>query len=202
MKKLLIATTNPGKIGELRRLLGHLHFEIISLSDIDPIPEPKEDGLTFEENAEKKAVGYSVASGLHAVADDSGLEVFSLDCRPGVFSARFAGLKANDSANNAKLLGLLEGMKGKERKARFRCAIAIADPHGNVLTTVSAECCGRIETKPFGSNGFGYDPIFVPDGFDETFGMLSDKTKSGLSHRALAAKKLVDFLENNSGLVT
>ncbi|MDH3530506.1 MAG: RdgB/HAM1 family non-canonical purine NTP pyrophosphatase [Acidobacteriota bacterium] len=202
MKTLLLGTKNRGKVSELCKLISGLNLEIKGLDEFPAISEPVETGDTFDENARIKATYYARRLKCPVLADDSGLEVDFLDGRPGVFSARFAGINASDTENIEKLIALLNGVESSKRGARFRCAMSIASPAGTVLTTVSGSCNGCISSKPRGINGFGYDSVFIPDGYDKTFGELPLSIKQSLSHRAKAARKLVDFLAANLGLLT
>lgn len=187
---LVFATRNRGKIAELRELLADLDLTVLSLDQLDTsVPEVEEDGDTFEANAAKKAREVSRATGLPALADDSGLEVDALAGAPGVWSARYAGLGAGDAANNAKLLQALRDVPDERRSARFRSALAFADtagPLGNELITTTGACEGRILHAPRGTGGFGYDPLFYVPELGATFAELGVGTKNNLSHRARA----------------
>jgi XTP/dITP diphosphohydrolase len=179
--RVLFATTNPGKLRELRALVGGA-LEVLGLADVAPIPEPAEDADTFEENAVLKARAYAAASGLPALADDSGLCVDALGGRPGVLSARYA--PGDDRARYEKLLRELEGVPDAQRTASFRCALALAQPDGRVHVEVGA-CAGAIGHAPRGSHGFGYDPVFrLPDG--RHLAELGSEEKGALSHRGAA----------------
>jgi XTP/dITP diphosphohydrolase len=161
------------------------------------LPEPVdvvEDRDTFRGNALKKATEIAKVAGMPCLADDSGLEVDALGGRPGVYSARYAGEDASDAQNNAKLLDELSDTADQQRTARFRCAIAVVDESGSELGTVDGACEGRIGREPRGAHGFGYDPLFVPDGYTQTMAELGPATKNQISHRAQAAAKLVPFL--------
>ena len=155
--------------------------------------EIKETGSTFQENALIKAEWVYKESGLWALADDSGLEVDALGGRPGVFSARFAGENADAEQNNRKLLDQLKNVSSANRSARFRCVLVLKTGEDSCLCAEGV-CQGRIGFEPLGSNGFGYDPLFIPDGLDRTFAQLSSEQKHGLSHRAKALKSLVEKL--------
>lgn len=192
--KLLVATNNRGKIKELQNFLANLDLEIKSLSDFEDILEVEETGETFAENAILKAKSYAVQTGLRALADDSGLEVEALGGAPGVFSARYAGKNAGDEKNIEKLLGELSGIEDENRRARFVCAMAIADEKGEIKFTARGVCNGRIALSVSGTNGFGYDPIFIPKNFEQTFGELSADLKKNLSHRARAMEKINQYL--------
>ena len=181
--RLLIATRNHHKLREIKSILDLPGVEIVGVDSIPGLPEVEEDGATFEENARKKAVTIAAASGLLTMADDSGLEVDALGGAPGVYSARYAGEECDDSANNSKLLRELDGVE--DRSARFRCVIALAYPDGRCMS-VDGCCEGRIATEPRGENGFGYDPLFIPEGGDRSFAEIGDMEKSRISHRARA----------------
>ena len=181
--KFVIATRNTHKLEEIRSILNFQGLEICSALDFPDIPDTIEDRDTLEGNAIKKAQELCDATGLMALADDSGLEVEALDGAPGVYSARYAGEPCSYSNNNAKLLHELSGKEN--RRARFRTVIALARP-GEKPLTVEGICEGKIIEKLRGENGFGYDPLFVPDGFSETFAELPAETKNKISHRAQA----------------
>ena len=194
--QLLVATKNDGKVGELKNLLADLPIELKSLSDFPLLRQVEETGETFTENAALKASGYARQTGLWSLADDSGLEVAALDGAPGVFSARYAGEKADDRENIEKLLREL-GRNGDEiRAARFVCAMTIADDAGEIVFTAEDFCNGTIIDAPRGANGFGYDPVFVPVGYAETFGELPASVKQKISHRGRAAGKIIQYLRD------
>ena len=183
--KLLIASRNQKKKNELQQILGQLNFELLSLEDLPPLPEVEEDGLTFADNAIKKAVTVAQQTGLLTLADDSGLVVDALQGAPGIFSARYAGVEANDEKNNRKLLLAMQDIADSDRTARFVCVIALSTPAGN-LRTVEGACEGMIGKTLKGSGGFGYDPLFIPTGFESCFAELSPQIKNTISHRAKA----------------
>ena len=185
---LLVSTRNAHKVGEIRAILGPA-FDVRDLSTTPPFPEVEETGNTFEDNATLKAVAASLLVGEWVVADDSGLEVDALHGAPGVLSARFAGTPSNDAANNALLLKKLAAIRGKARSARFRCVIVLAR-HGRKLAVFAGTVEGQIIPTPRGSSGFGYDPLFVPNGFCQSFAELSPEIKNTLSHRAHALTAL------------
>jgi XTP/dITP diphosphohydrolase len=189
MRRLLIATKNAHKTSEIRAILG-AGWRVEDLTGHPEIPAPEETGATFAENASIKAIAASNIFPDYVIADDSGLEVDALGGEPGVQSARYSGPNATDATNRARLLGELAG---RESKARFRCVMAIAQ-HGNVLGTFNGSVEGRIIPGERGAGGFGYDPLFIPEGFRETFGELSSEIKNGLSHRARALAEARDFL--------
>ncbi len=186
---LLIATRNKHKLEEIRAILGAPALALKSALDFPDIPDVVEDGATFEANAQKKAEALARATGLWTLADDSGLEVDALGGAPGVFSARYAGEPTDYAANNSKLLRELAG--GKNRTARFRCVLALASPAGKVRF-VDGRCEGRIIEDLRGAGGFGYDPLFIPDGFAQTFAEMPTDAKNKISHRgrALAAARV------------
>ena len=184
--KLLVATRNRHKLAEIRAILGLPGVELVGADEIPRLPDVVEDAPTFEGNALKKACTLCRASGLWTLADDSGLEVDALGGAPGVHSARYAGAPASYSANNAKLLAALAG--AADRRARFRCVLALCAPDGRTWM-VEGRCEGRINNQPRGAGGFGYDPLFVPDGHDSTFAELPAAVKNGLSHRGMALRQ-------------
>jgi XTP/dITP diphosphohydrolase len=192
--ELLVATNNAGKVRELSSLLAGLPLRLRQLSEWPDIPEAEETGSTFTENAVLKALHYSARAGRLTLSDDSGLEVFALGGAPGVHSARYCGPGATYAERMARLLAELEAAGGGERSARFVCVIALADPSTGRVETFEGTCEGRIARAPRGANGFGYDPVFVPAGHQQTFGELSDETKREISHRARALRKARDFL--------
>jgi XTP/dITP diphosphohydrolase len=190
--RLVLATTNRGKITELRELLASLDVEVISIADVVEDFVVVEDGLTFKDNAIKKAVAAAALTGLLALADDSGLEVDALGGAPGVRSARYASEHATGEENNAALIAALAAKNEKRFAARFRCALAIIDPNGeeNSVVVVEEKMEGHVILEPRGDNGFGYDPLFVPAGFDRTFAELSSPEKNSLSHRGKALQQI------------
>jgi XTP/dITP diphosphohydrolase len=185
--KLLVATRNNHKLEEIRQIFSVPGLTLLAADEVDGIPaDVEEDADTFEGNALKKARELGMASGLWTLADDSGLEVDALNNAPGVYSARYAGEPCSYSANNAKLLEALDGVVN--RRARFRCVIALRAPDGREWT-VEGRCEGCISESSHGTNGFGYDPLFVPDGHSQTFAELDSATKNSLSHRGHALLK-------------
>ena len=192
-RSLVVATQNQGKLQELRELLTGLPFQLYGLTDfpnIDPVPET---GESFIENASLKAVGYAMQTGYLTLADDSGLEVHALGGAPGVWSARYAGESASDTERIEKLLLELSSIPAMNRSARFVSAVVIADG-GGILNVSGGECNGRIDFAPHGTNGFGYDPIFIPNGYDKSFADLKTETKNEISHRARALSGAREFL--------
>jgi XTP/dITP diphosphohydrolase len=192
--KLVVATGNIGKIKELNEFLIDLPVKLYGLNDFTNISDVEETGLTFAENAILKAESYAVQTGFWTLSDDSGLEVKALGSAPGIFSARYAGENASDQDRIKKLLEELNRTNDEVRAARFICAMAIADENGQKRFLAEGICNGKIALQPHGTNGFGYDPIFVPNGFEQTFGELSSTIKGKISHRALAIAKIIRFL--------
>jgi len=211
MTALLIATRNAHKAREIRQVLNG-DFQFLTLLDFPAAPDAIEDGATFAANASKKALvladwlaGNSPIPPFCVLADDSGLEVDALGGAPGVHSARFAAMDTRgpvnspDAANNAKLLRVLAGVPLARRTARFRCVLALRklpelSTAGPETILFEGVCAGRISLQPAGAGGFGYDPLFIPDGFDKSFAELGDAVKNTISHRALALQKLREYL--------
>jgi XTP/dITP diphosphohydrolase len=193
-RELLVATNNPGKLRELTQLLSALPIRLRGLAEFPHVPEVDETGATFAENAVLKACAYSQQIGLWTLADDSGLEVDALGGAPGVFSARYAGAGATDAQRRQRLLAELGSTGDDERRARFVCVIALARPGSSTSDTFTGVCAGRIARQERGDGGFGYDPLFVPDGYEQTFGELPDEVKQFISHRARALAAARDFL--------
>jgi XTP/dITP diphosphohydrolase len=199
---LLIATHNRGKIREIEQALRLLPLKLHYLDEFPNLGAVAEVGQTYEANAVLKAMEYSRQSGLCALADDSGLEVDSLNGAPGVFSARYAGDGASDNDRIQKLLGALSSCTDEERRARFLCCMVLVGWQAGAAETTAPEmiqvtwgkCEGRILRAPRGENGFGFDPVFVPSGYAETFGELSSAVKATMSHRALALNEMRMFL--------
>ena len=197
---IVLATRNRKKAEEMKKIIGQgvMPFvNIFILNDFPECPDVKEDGNTFEENAIKKAVHASKCTGIIAIADDSGLEVDALNGAPGVFSARYAGESADDRANLEKLLKEMEHIPYEKRSARFVCSIAIASL--NEVKTFFGYVEGRIGTEPMGKKGFGYDPVFYPEGYDITFAEMSEDKKNAISHRYKALKELQKYLKEKTG---
>ena len=186
--RLLIATHNPGKLSELRSLLGDVPFDLVSLVDVGIHHQVDETGETFEQNAALKAETYARLSGLPTLADDSGLEVDALDGEPGVRSSRYAGESATDADRIAFLLRKLANVPAGDRTARFRCVIAVVWS-GGPLELHAGACEGRIIEAPRGSNGFGYDPVFFIPAMGRTMAELTTAQKNRVSHRSAAARK-------------
>jgi XTP/dITP diphosphohydrolase len=193
--KLLVATNNPGKVREYEELLAGLPVEITFPAQESLDMDVEETGETFAENARLKATAFAQASGLLTLADDSGLEVDALDGAPGVRSARYAGPGASDADRYRKLLAALENVPQEQRSARFRCVIALAQPGGS-LQTADGTCEGEIGFEPRGEYGFGYDPVFVVEGYGgQTLAELLPDVKNRISHRARAAAAIQPLLE-------
>ena len=191
MAYIVAASKNKHKIEEIEAITKKYGMEVIA-RDKAGVPdelEIEEDGETFEENSLKKAKGILDACGQPTIADDSGLMVDYLGGAPGVYSARFAGEDGNDAKNNEKLIRLLADVPAAEKTAQFVSVITLAFPDGRVIVA-RGECPGRIIEEPTGENGFGYDPLFVPDGYDRTFAQLTAEEKNQISHRANALKEL------------
>ena len=186
--KLLAATNNKHKLEELTTILQPQGISVISAAQAGGISDVLEDGDTFEANAIKKALATAKEKHMMVFADDSGLCVDALDGRPGIYSARYAGPDATDAERMQKLLGELAGKE--DRTARFVCVIAIATPEGLIGTT-RGECVGTIGPKPQGHEGFGYDPLFIPNGYDKTFAELGEDIKNSMSHRGNALEKAI-----------
>jgi XTP/dITP diphosphohydrolase len=194
--RLLIATRSEHKLRELRELLSLERAELVSLDQLGVLDDPIEDGDTFEANAAIKARAAIAATGLPSLADDSGIEVDALDGSPGVRTRRYAGEDATDADNNAKLLAALDGLAAERRGARYVCVLAFALP-GEALRFERGSCRGRIATAPRGTGGFGYDPIFEPEGEPvggRTFGQWTAEEKNRVSHRARAARAMAPHL--------
>jgi len=191
--KVVIASRNRKKLEELKRILEGVDITILSVSDFPNLEEVVEDGLTFQENALKKARYVCQQTGLPALADDSGLEVEALGGAPGVRSARYAGENATDEDNINKLLKELEGVPPEKRNAQFVCCIALVFPDGQEHL-FWGYVKGKITETPQGDKGFGYDPVFIPDGFQLTFAQMQPHEKDKISHRKEALDKLREFL--------
>jgi XTP/dITP diphosphohydrolase len=196
MKKLVVATRNRGKIKEIQALLEGVVESVICSADIAGFSDTIEDGVIFEENALKKAREASAYTGLPALADDSGLVVDALSGRPGVYSARFAGEGAGDEANNELLLKELKDVEPDRRQAAFVCILAFVTPEG-VECTFNGRVGGRILSTSRGCGGFGYDPLFLVDGFDRTMAELDLAEKNNISHRGQAFSQFRDYLKEN-----
>ncbi len=194
LTSLLLGTRNPGKIHEIKLIIGDLSLELHSLQEFDGVDVAEENADTYAGNAIAKAQFYARATGLLSLADDSGLEVEALGGAPGVLSARYAGEDATDADRRELLLSSLARTGSSNRRARFVCSIAIATANGEILNLSEGACEGSITSAPRGNSGFGYDPLFVPDGYNQTFAELSDDIKNRISHRARALQKLRAWL--------
>ena len=213
MTELIIATTNPGKLREIRELLKDLDLKITSLSDYPGAPKVEEDGKNFAQNALKKAATIALYTGKLTLGEDSGLEVKALGNKPGIYSARFSGATATDKKNNAKLLRSLRGVLLKKRQARYRCFAALVDGQPacpaerdllgrtgrRIIDVVSGSCAGFIALRGRGKNGFGYDPLFFLPRYNKTFGELDPAIKARISHRAKALSKVKKVLKKYIG---
>jgi len=199
-RRVVLASANPGKQREFAALLRPLEIELLLQTALG-IASLEETGTSFEANALLKARHAAHASGLPALADDSGLEVDALEGRPGVFSARYAGVSASDAQNNVRLLAELSAVPAAGRTARYRCVLALvrdaADPSPLLVQGVWE---GSIATAPAGTNGFGYDPLFIPRGMTLHAAQLRAELKNRLSHRGKAFRKLLDFLASSAVL--
>lgn len=184
--RLLIATSNKGKLREFQVMLAGLPLEVCSLAEFPDVPEADEPHDTFKGNSRAKAEFYAARTGLPALADDSGLQVDALGGAPGVRSARYGGAESTNDERNNLLLRELSAVPDERRRARFVCHITVAQPHVGVVLEAVGVCEGRIARAPRGANGFGYDPIFIPEGHAETFAELDAEIKDRISHRARA----------------
>jgi XTP/dITP diphosphohydrolase len=193
-QSLLLATGNLVKLEELEKLLGDLPFDLCGLDRFPGVERISETGESFVENASLKATGYANQTCLLTLADDSGLEVDALGGAPGVFSARYAGERASDAERTTRILAELSNIEAPMRSAHFVSAVAIASSAGRILKVSVGTCDGRISLAPRGSGGFGYDPIFIPTGYDKTFAELKPEIKNGISHRARALSGARQFL--------
>jgi len=194
--EVVLATANPGKLDEIRAILDDLPITLRALSDFPSVVLPEEGG-DYEENAIGKARRAARATGRVSLGDDSGLEVFGLGGAPGPLSARFGGPDLDDTGRVERLLEAMAKLEGQQRRARFVCIAALATPEGDVVTA-RGECPGRILEVPRGAGGFGYDPVFVPDGWDCAMAELSGDDKNRISHRAIAFVALSDALRSRA----
>ncbi|HEX2956169.1 MAG TPA: RdgB/HAM1 family non-canonical purine NTP pyrophosphatase [Chitinispirillaceae bacterium] len=195
MKQIVIASGNKGKCDEIRQIMQGLDYQIISMKEkFGCIPEIEENGKTFYDNALLKVTAIYEKCGCWTLADDSGLEVDALDGAPGVYSARFAGVTATSVENNQKLLKLLEHIPAERRTARFKCVMVLKTSDAEVISA-EGTCEGKIGFALSGSGGFGYDPLFTPDGYEHSFGELSASIKNRISHRSIALNRLRQIME-------
>lgn len=195
MKELVIATKNDGKVREFREIMKDLPIRIVSLKEFPDFPDILEDGRTFEENALKKARALALFTNDLAIADDSGLSVDSLNGFPGVISARYSGEGATDLKNNLMLLNKMKNVPSSDRGASFKCSIAVVNPVNGFEEVITCECRGIIGFNMAGNEGFGYDPIFIPNGFDKSFAELGVEIKNRISHRFRAINAIRPVLE-------
>jgi XTP/dITP diphosphohydrolase len=197
--ELLIGTSNTGKLLEASLMLADLPFKLRTLSEFDHINSVEETGETFAENAALKAQGYASQTGLNTIADDSGLEVDILDGAPGIFSARYSAQATSDADRVSVLLANLASVPDGQRTARFVSAVALADGYGKLIYSAEGICTGTITFQPRGKGGFGYDPIFVPEGYKQTLAELHLDVKNRISHRAQALSTARTFLSTDRG---
>jgi len=197
VERIIIASRNKGKINEFKKLFEKEGVTVLSLDDLDmTIPEIEETGATFHENAKIKAETVASIVNEPVIADDSGLVVDALNGRPGVYSARYAGEPTDDVKNYEKVLDELEAVEEKNRTARFVAVLALSRP-GEETLFFEGKCEGKIAYEPKGEHGFGYDPIFIPDGYDVTMAQLTEDEKNKISHRFHALERLKKWLTNN-----
>ena len=189
--KIVLATQNPGKVEEMQALLADLPVDLVTTADFPDAPDVEEDASTLAGNASKKALALHEHTGLPALADDTGLEVEALDGAPGVHSARYAGLDVTEADNRTHLLEEMKGLT--DRAARFRTMAALALDGGKVRH-FEGICRGEILDEERGTGGFGYDPLFLPEGYDQTFAELSPDEKNRISHRGRALEKVAEYL--------
>ena len=199
-QRLILATGNSGKLREFKDLLAPLESPLHSLGEFGSISEPDETGTTFAENAAIKASSYALQTGEWVIADDSGLEIDHLLGAPGVHSARFGGAASGYDEKMGLILKQLNNVGVTNRGARFVSVIVLAKPTGEIAIMADGTCSGVIATEPRGMGGFGYDPIFIPDGFDRTFGEMFDDEKRLLSHRGKASKAFIRQMLDFTGL--
>ena len=196
---VILATQNPGKVREIAAIYARLELELRPLADCPEIPQIREEGTTYADNAAAKARAAALRMGLVALADDSGIEVDALGGAPGVHSARFLGPSATDGERNDRILFLLRGVPEERRTARYRAAVAVATPDGTVRI-FDGICEGRVAIAPRGTAGFGYDPIFVPEGAQRTIAEIPPQVKNRISHRARALRAAEPYLREILGL--
>ena len=201
MKKIVLATANTHKVIEFQRILNELlpDLELVAASQFPGVPEVEETGSTFAENALIKARAINEFTNLPALADDSGLVVEALNGAPGIFSARYAGINADDKANVVKLLNEIKELDQSLLGAKFECAIALVDKSEDLELVVDGQMPGQVIKEVRGENGFGYDPIFVPQGLTKTSSELSDSEKDQISHRGIALRKMSKVLQQLPG---
>jgi XTP/dITP diphosphohydrolase len=194
-KELIVASRNKGKVNEIKELLADLPVKVTSLLDYPKLPDVVEDGKTYKANALKKAVAVAKATGKMALADDSGIEVAALGNKPGIYSSRFAGKGASEKDRNRKLFEMLQGMPMSKRRARYRCVVALVDGKAKEISIAQGTCGGYITTRERGTNGFGFDPLFLLKRYGKTFGELAPSLKAKISHRARALAKIKGIIK-------
>ena len=192
--ELVVATKNKKKLSEIKEILRHLDLRITSLADYGRPPRIIENGRTFKENALKKALKVARFTGKLTLGEDSGLCVYALKGKPGIYSSRFSGKNKSDLKNNLKLLKLLEGLPPAKRKAYYSCAVAVADKNG-LVGAAEGRCSGFIGFELKGTAGFGYDPLFVIPRYKKTFAQLGERIKHKMSHRFRALEKIKKILQ-------
>jgi XTP/dITP diphosphohydrolase len=195
MTSIVLATRNKHKIEEIKTILNDLPLQVLTLNDFSDVPPLKEEGTTFQENSLQKAQIVYTHTKIPTLADDSGLEVFYLNGRPGVLSARYSGEGATDEANNLKLLGQMLGVAPRRRRSQFRAVLTLLN--GTTVDVTEGLCPGMLAESPRGTNGFGYDPIFLPDGFSRTYAELTAAEKNMISHRAKALSTMKEVLRHH-----
>lgn len=188
-RTLVLATKNRGKVREIKKLLKGTGFRVVCMENFPRCPEIKENGATYLQNARKKALHAAKYTRALSLADDSGIEVFALEKKPGVFSARFAGRNATDKKNNDKLISLLKNVPYNRRGCRYVCVVVLAAPSGMIFSAQGI-CHGKVLTRPAGNNGFGYDPLFYLPKFKRTMAQLPLSVKNTISHRGKALDKI------------
>jgi XTP/dITP diphosphohydrolase len=191
--RVVIASTNAGKVMEIRQILSGLGLELLTAGEVGGWPDIHETGTTYRDNALIKGRSVVELTGIAALADDSGIEVDALGGEPGVYSARFSGPRATDESNNALLVSRLRGVPEERRTARYRCVAAVVTPEGREYVG-EGTCEGRIAFEPRGSGGFGYDPWFIPEGETRTMAELTPEEKDAISHRGKALRRLAEQL--------
>lgn len=196
MDELIIATKNAGKAKEFQQFFAQLHIRVKSLLDFDDLPDVEETGTTFAENARLKAETIAELLDMPVLADDSGLEIDALQGRPGIYSARYAGVDKDDEANIRKVLEEMQSVPMEKRTARFVCVLALAEK-GKETVITEGYCEGKIALHPAGENGFGYDPIFIPEGYTNTLAELDPSVKQEISHRRHAMDQLQALLQQS-----
>ncbi|MEP6945348.1 MAG: RdgB/HAM1 family non-canonical purine NTP pyrophosphatase [Acidobacteriota bacterium] len=197
---ITIATFNTGKLREYRSMLSGLNVDLQDLSDFNNVQEIAETAATFAGNAALKASGYAELTRTLTLADDSGLEVAAMGGRPGVLSARYGGAATSFDDKMRLILAEIAENRSADRSARFVCEIAVADERGIILYKSRGVCSGTIALEPRGKGGFGYDPIFLPDGLDQSFGELSPSVKQRISHRAAAFDQIIPYLRDYTAI--